>query len=56
MARIKNGMVLSGKAVRMIFSEWKGIPVMRAALVRSKNSWSEKQVLHRQRFKAINGF
>jgi hypothetical protein len=58
MARIKGGIGTgySGKAGGVIFSEWKGIPVMRAAFSRSKNSWSEKQVMHRQRFKAINDY
>jgi hypothetical protein len=58
MAKIKGGIgtTFSGKAGGMIFSEWKGIPVMRAAFSRGKNSWSEKQVMHRQRFKAINEY
>ena len=58
MARIRGGIgtTFSGKAGGMIFSEWKGIQVMRAAFERSKNSWSEKQVLHRRRFKAINEY
>lgn len=56
MAKIRNGMILSGKAGGLIFSEWKGIPVVRGAFSRSKKSWSEKQVLHRQRFKAISDY
>lgn len=55
MARIKKG-VLRGKVGNVVYSEWNGIEVVKSAPVRSKNSWTEKQELHRQRFKAINEY
>ncbi len=45
-----------GKVGNVVHTEWKGIEVVRALATRSKNSWSEKQKLHRQRFKAINEY
>jgi len=56
MARINGGIGtgLSGKAGGLIFSEWNGIKVARATFTRNKNSWSPAQLLHRERFKAIN--
>ncbi len=58
MAKIKGefGTGIRGKAGGLVFSEWKGIQVLKTVPVRSKNSWSEKQALHRQRFKAINDY
>ena len=55
MARIKGG-VLKGKVGNVVYSEWKGIEVVKAAPNRSKNSWSERQIMHRQRFKAIREY
>jgi hypothetical protein len=58
MAKIKGGIGIgvSGKAGGVIFQQWKGIQTMRGAFTRSKGSWSEKQVMHRQRFRAINAY
>lgn len=55
MARIKGG-ALKGRVGRVIYSEWNGIEVVRSAPNRSKNSWSERQLMHRQRFKAISEY
>ncbi len=55
MARIKEGL-LKGRVGRVVYSEWKGIEVVKSAPQRSKNSWSERQLLHRQRFKAISEY
>ncbi len=55
MARIKGG-VLRGRVGNIVYSEWNGIEVVKAAPNRSKNSWSERQLLHRQRFKAISEY
>ena len=55
MARIK-GNKLIGKVGNVVHTEWKGIEVVRALGARSKNSWTEKQKLHRQRFKEINEY
>ncbi len=58
MAKIKSGIGIgiSGKTGGVIFQQWKDIQTMRAAFTRSKNSWSDRQLLHRQRFKAINEY
>lgn len=55
MARIKGGMAV-GKMGSIVHSQWKGIEVIKMAPVRSKSSWTPKQLLHRQRFKAISGY
>lgn len=55
MARIKRG-ALRGRVGNVVYSEWNGIEVVRSAPVRSKNSWTDKQELHRQRFKAIREY
>ena len=55
MARIKGG-VLKGRVGNVIYSEWNGVEVVRSAPNRNKNSWSEKQQLHRRQFKAISEY
>jgi hypothetical protein len=55
MAKIRGGIVV-GKIGNVVYSEWKGIEVLKTAPVRSKNSWSERQVIQRQRFKAISEY
>jgi hypothetical protein len=55
MARIKGG-VLKGRVGNLVYSEWKGIEIVKTAPNRSKNSWSERQLMHRQRFKAISEY
>jgi hypothetical protein len=55
MAKIRGGIVL-GKIGNVVYSEWKGIEVLKTAPVRSKNSWSERQIMQRQRFKAISEY
>ncbi len=55
MARIKGG-ILKGKVGGSVYTEWNGIEVVRSLPRRSKNGWSEKQLLHRQRFAAINAY
>jgi hypothetical protein len=55
MARIKGG-VPRGKVGGAVYSGWNGIEVLKALPQRSKNSWSEKQKIHRQRFKSINDY
>ena len=55
MARIIGG-ILKGKVGGTVHSEWHGIETVKSVPRHSKNSWSDKQVLHRQRFKAINEY
>jgi hypothetical protein len=55
MARIKGG-VTRGKVGGAVYSGWNGIEILKALPQRSKNSWSERQLLHRKRFKAINEY
>jgi hypothetical protein len=55
MARIKGG-VLKGRVGNVVYSEWKGIEVVKSAPNRGKNSWSERQIMHRQRFRAISEY
>ena len=55
MARIKGG-ILIGKMGGAVYSVWNGIETLKALPHHSKNSWSEKQLLHRKRFKAINEY
>ncbi len=55
MAKIRGGIVL-GKIGNVVYSKWKDIEVLKTAPVRSKNSWSERQIMHRQRFKAITEY
>jgi hypothetical protein len=56
MARIKGGNSLTGKVGNLVYTKWKGIEVVRMNAVRSKSSWTDKQKLHRQRFRAINEY
>jgi len=55
MARIKGG-VSRGKIGGIVRTGWNGIQVERSLPQRPKNAWSEKQLLHRKRFKAINEY
>lgn len=55
MARIKGG-VTRGKVGGAVYSDWNGIQTLKAVPQRSKKSWSERQLLHRKRFKAINEY
>ena len=55
MARIKGG-VVRGRVGNLVYSEWKGIEILKTAPTRSKNSWSERQIMHRLRFKAIREY
>jgi len=55
MARIKGG-VTRGKVGGAVYSDWNGILTLKALPQRSKKSWSERQLLHRKRFKAINEY
>lgn len=55
MARIKGG-ILKGKVGGTVYTEWNGIEVVRSLPRRSKNGWTDKQLLHRQRFAAINAY
>lgn len=51
-----NGRTLTGMVGGIVVAERNGKPYMRKAPVRTKNSWTPAQVLHRQRFKEINRF
>jgi len=55
MARIRGGKVV-GKIGNVVHTGWKGIEVLKTAPHRSMDSWSGKQVMHRQRFKAISEY
>jgi hypothetical protein len=55
MAKIRGGRIV-GKMGNVVHSGWKGIEVIKLAPVRSKNSWSERQLMHRKRFKAISEY
>jgi len=55
MARIKGNKMI-GKVGNVVYTEWNGIEVVKSLASRSKNSWSDKQELHRQRFAAINEY
>jgi hypothetical protein len=58
MARIIEGIgtQLSGKLGNLVFVQAKGKTIVRTVQIRSKNSWSPKQLMHRQRFKMVNQF
>jgi hypothetical protein len=58
MARIIEGIgtQLSGKLGNLVFVQAKGKTIVRTVQIRSKNSWSPKQIMHRQRFKMVNQF
>jgi hypothetical protein len=55
MARIEGGIgkELSGQVGGVVFVQRYGEAYLRSLPVRAKNSWSERQLLHRKRFKAI---
>jgi len=55
MAKIRGGRIV-GKMGNFVHSGWKGIEVIKMAPVRSKSSWTEKQLMHRKRFKAISEY
>jgi hypothetical protein len=55
MAKIIGGRVV-GKIGNVVHSGWKDIEVLKMAPVRNKNSWSERQLMHRKRFKAISEY
>ena len=56
MGKIKNGQ-LSGVAGNMVFYNYNDAEYFRVVpKKRSKNSWSERQVLNRQRFSALSAF
>jgi hypothetical protein len=55
MGRIRGGL-LKGMIGNLVFTNWKDIEVVRTAPVRSRNSWSGRQIMHRQRFKAISEY
>jgi hypothetical protein len=52
---MKDGL-LKGKVGKVVYSEWKGIEIVKSAPQRSKNSWSERQIMHRERFKIISEY
>jgi hypothetical protein len=55
MAKIRGGL-LRGLVGNLVLTNWKGIEVVRTAPLRSKSSWTEKQLLHRKRFRAISEY
>lgn len=55
MARIRGGIVV-GKVGGTVYSVWNGIETIKSVPQHSKSSWTDKQKLHRQRFKAINEY
>ena len=55
MARIKGG-VPRGKVGGVVYSGWNGIEILKALPQRGKKAWSDGQLLHRKRFKAINEY
>lgn len=58
MARRKagHGQGYSGKVGGIVQVQSNGLEIIRMPQVRSKKSWSEKQLLHRKRFKMINEY
>jgi hypothetical protein len=58
MARRKagHGQGYSGKVGGIVQVQLNGQEIIRMVQVRSKKSWSEKQLLHRKRFKMINEY
>lgn len=58
MAKLKNSLesTLSGKIGNVVFVQMDGKTYARAVPKRKKGSWSKKQQLHRQRFRAVNNF
>lgn len=58
MAKLKNSLesTLSGKIGNVVFVQMDGKTYARGVPNRRKDSWSEKQELHRKRFRAVNDF
>ncbi|HEY3388916.1 MAG TPA: DUF6266 family protein [Prolixibacteraceae bacterium] len=58
MAQLRNGIEsgLSGRVGGVVYARSKGINIVRSVPVRSKNSWTPRQLLHRLRFKAVNDY
>jgi hypothetical protein len=58
MGRIKNSVeaMISGKVGNMVFVQDHGQQYIRTIPVRTKNSWSPKQKMHRKRFAMVNKF
>lgn len=58
MARVKGGIAqgLSGMAGGVVFVLRDGKTYIRSAPQRSKSSWTPRQILHRERFKAVNEY
>lgn len=55
--RSKSGEGLSGLVGNVVFFSYNGETYFRPAPGKSvKNSWSERQILHRERFRAIKAF
>jgi hypothetical protein len=58
MAKLKNNLesTISGKIGNVVYVQMDGKTYARAVPNRKKDSWSEKQQLHRKRFRAVNDF
>lgn len=58
MAKLKNSLeaTLSGKIGNVVYVQMDGKTYARGVQKRRKDSWSEKQQLHRQRFRSVNDF
>ena len=58
MARIKGGIGenISGKLGNMVFVQREGVSYVRMAPEYTKNSWTPRQKLHRERFRKVNEF
>jgi len=58
MARLKNSSesILSGKIGNVVYVQMEGKTYARGVPKRAKGAWSQKQQLHRQRFKKVNDF
>lgn len=58
MAKLKNSLeaTLSGKIGNVVYVQMDGKTYARGVQKRRKDSWSEKQQLHRKRFRAVNDF
>ncbi len=58
MAQLRGGIEsgLSGRIGGVVYARSKGINIVRSVPIRSKNSWTPRQLLHRQRFKAVNDY
>jgi hypothetical protein len=58
MAQLRGGIGsgLSGKIGGIVYAHSKGVIIVRSAPIRSKSSWTPRQLLHRQRFRAVNDY